>query len=100
MADNDKKEIRRFYNIGLNLVFDIITAWLEDIISVKLGVEKDFLNYSQNYEFIKENLINIELQNLLSLVADIEKTRTHLKFSVNHELLLDNIFLSVEKLIV
>jgi len=96
-----KRDSKKYYNIGLNIVFDIITAWLEDIISIKLGTEKNLLNNSENFDFIKENLLtlNIEVNSLLNLISDITKSRNYLKYSVNSELLLDNIFLSVKNLI-
>lgn len=94
----NKKETNRHYYIGLNIVFDIITAWLEDIISVKSGAGEDFLNYSRNFSFIKENLSGLEFKDLLDLISDIENSRDYLKFSLSNELLMDNIFLSVKKL--
>ncbi len=98
LTDNFKKEVKRYYTVGLNSVFDIITAWLDDIISVSLGVSKEFLNYSSNYDFIKENLLNINVKSLLGLIEEIEKKRENLNYSVNNELLLDSVFLSLQKL--
>ena len=40
-AEAYKKKLKRitarFYNLGINIVFDIITAWLEDILAIAGG---------------------------------------------------------------
>lgn len=98
LLEKNKKEAQKNINIGLNIVFDIITAWLEDIITARLGLDKIFLNYKQNYDFIINNLSAVKLKDVLDVISYIEKARISLKYFANSELLMDNIFLSIGKL--
>jgi len=44
-----KRKLNKFLNLGMSKVFDIMSAWLEDIMVVKAGAGEDGLNYSKNY---------------------------------------------------
>ena len=51
----NKRKADKYYNLGINNVFDIISAWLEDIIAVRLGASREVLNNGENYSIIKAN---------------------------------------------
>ena len=94
----NRRKFNKYYNIGLNMVFDIITAWLEDILSVSLGADGKLLNYPGKYGFICENFSGMDKEKVLKLIDTVEKNRNYLKYSINQELALDNIFLQVKQL--
>jgi len=84
--------------LGINRVFDIITAWLEDILSVKSGADLTVLNYSLNYEIIVKNVKFVKIEKIFKLLEIIENNRNYLKYSIYPELALDNIFLQMQNL--
>jgi len=90
-----KRRHNKYYNLGINKVFDIITAWLEDILSVRSGADMSALNYSSNYELIAGNVKFVKIEKILKLFEIIENNRSYLKYSVYTELSLDNIFLQI-----
>ena len=94
-----KKKKNKYYYLGMNLVFDIITAWLTDLASVKSGAMADVINYPENYNFIKENAGNLDFEDLLGLIDIVEKNRSYLNYSIYDEIALDNIFLRLKKLV-
>jgi len=91
-----KRKRDKYFNLGINLVFDIITAWLEDMLVVKLGVDGKSLNFPADYDFIHEHRDFLDDRRIYVLLKDIEKNRSYLKFSIYHELALDNIFLQLQ----
>ena len=102
-AEAYKKKIKRmtarFYNLGINIVFDIITAWLEDILAVTGGSVREALNRSDNYDFLRENFDDYpESQKVFDLFDIIEKNRKQLKTAVYQELALDSMFLKMQSL--
>ena len=98
LKSKHKRQINKFYKLGINYVFDIISAWLTDIQAVKLNVEDKVLNHRQNYFFIKENFRNVKIDKTFQLLETIEKNRDYLNFSIYLELALDNIFLQFQNL--
>jgi DNA polymerase-3 subunit delta' len=96
-AKNRRKQ-NKYYNLGINRVFDIITAWLEDILSVKSGADLTVLNYSLNYEIIVKNVKFVKIEKIFKLLEIIENNRNYLKYSIYPELALDNIFLQMQNL--
>jgi DNA polymerase III subunit delta' len=99
LKSKNRKISNKYYSVGLNTVFDIITAWLEDVFSVSQGAHRDLLNYPDNFEFIKENTAPLREEEFLSLVSGIEEDRSRMKYSVNYELVLDAIFLNIKNLV-
>ena len=102
-AEAYKKKIKRmtarFYNLGINIVFDIITAWLEDILAVTGGSVLEALNRSDNYDFLMGNFDDcLESQKIFDLFDIIEKNRKQLKTAVYQELALDSMFLKLQSL--
>ncbi len=102
-AESYKKKLKRmtarFYNLGINIVFDIITAWLEDILAIVAGSARDVLNRSDNYDFLRLYFdSSFESQKVFDLFDSIEKNRKLLNSSTYQELVLDNIFLKIQSL--
>jgi len=102
-AEAYKKKLKRitarFYNLGINIVFDIITNWLEDILAVAGGCTKEVLNRSGNYDFLLQHFdTSLESQKIFDLYDIIEKNRKQLNSSIYQELSLDSVFLKVQSL--
>ncbi|MBM3706949.1 MAG: hypothetical protein FJW69_01200 [Actinobacteria bacterium] len=93
-AKNRRKK-NKYYSLGINKVFDIITAWLEDIVSIKSGADMSVLNYSSNYDLINRNVKFVKIEKVFKLLETIENNRGYLKYSIYTELSLDNIFLQM-----
>lgn len=93
-----KRKRNKYYNLGMKLVFDIITAWLEDIISVIAGADANAINYPANFEFIKKNADFKQIDYLIKIINIVEKNRSYLKYSIYDEIALDNIFLKLQSL--
>ncbi len=96
LRTKSKRKKDKYSNLGINLVFDIITAWLEDMLVVKSGADGRSLNFPQIYGFIREHKDSLDGSRIESLLKDIERSRNHLKFSIYHELALDSIFLQMQ----
>ncbi|MBE3036723.1 MAG: hypothetical protein IMZ70_06570 [Candidatus Atribacteria bacterium] len=94
----NKRKADKYYNLGINNVFDIISAWLEDIIAVRLCASREVLNNGENYSIIKEAAVNLKIEKAFKLLEDIENTRNYLKYSIYTELALDNILLKLQGL--
>lgn len=94
----NKRKADKYYNLGINNVFDIISAWLEDIIAVELGASREVLNNGANYSIIKETMVDLKIEKAFRLLEDIENTRNYLKYSIYTELALDNILLKLQSL--
>jgi DNA polymerase III delta prime subunit len=102
-AESYKKKLKRitarFYNLGINIVFDIITAWLEDILAISGGCTKETLNRSDNFDFLREHFIgSLESEKVFDLFDSIEKNRKQLNSSIYQELALDSMFLKMQLL--
>ena len=98
LKSKHKRKINKFHNLGIGRVFDIISAWLEDILAVKLGAVEKSLNFSKNYLFISKNIKNVKIGKIFKLVEVIEENRSYLNYSINSELALDNIFLQFQNI--
>ena len=94
----NKRKLNKFINLGINYVFDIIAAWLEDILSVSQGASKEALNVPDNFNFIKKYFSKPDSPRVFALMDVIEKNRKYLKYSIYPELALDNIFLQMKLL--
>jgi len=99
LKSKHKRKLAKFKKLGISKVFDIISAWLEDIITVRLGVNQENLNFKNNYSFIKNKIRNVRIKKIIKLLETIEGSRAYLGYSINPELALDNIFLSIDRLI-
>ena len=96
LKSKHKRKLAKFKKLGISRVFDIISAWLEDIIFVKLGAGQKNLNFKDNYSFIKNRVRNVNVRDIFKLLETIEGNRAYLGYSINPELALDNIFLQVD----
>lgn len=94
----NKRMADKYYNLGINNVFDIISAWLEDIIAVRLGASREALNNGENYTIISQTAVDLKIEKAFRLLEDIENTRNYLKYSIYTELALDNILLKLQGL--
>jgi len=94
----NKRKISKFHNLGMSRVFDIISAWLEDILAVKLGAIEKTMNFSKNYSFINGKNKNVKTDRIFKLIKVIEGNKNYLSYSVNSELALDNIFLQLQNI--
>jgi DNA polymerase III delta prime subunit len=94
----NKRMADKYYNLGINNVFDIISAWLEDIIAVRLGASREALNNGENYAIISQTAVDLKIEKAFRLLEDIENTRNYLKYSIYTELALDNILLKLQGL--
>lgn len=98
LKSRHKRQLAKFKKLGISRVFDIISAWLEDIISVKMGMGRKDLNFEKNHTFINNRLKSIKIGSVLKLLESIEKDRMYLGYLINPELALDNIFFQVKSL--
>jgi DNA polymerase III delta prime subunit len=94
----NRRKISKFHNLGMSRVFDIISAWLEDILAVKLGAIEKTMNFSKNYSFISGKNKNVKTDRIFKLIKVIEGNKNYLSYSVNSELALDNIFLQLQNI--
>jgi DNA polymerase-3 subunit delta' len=94
----NKRKIKKFHNLGMSRVFDIISAWLEDILAVKSGAGEKTMNFSNNYFFISKKIKNVKIDKIFKLIKIIEENRNYLNYSINSELALDNIFLQLQNI--
>jgi len=96
VSKRQQRRLARFNKLGMDRVFDIIVAWLEDVIAVKAGASREALNYKDNYSFIDSNIFDISIEKILGILERIEKNREFIGRSLNNELALDSIFLGLE----
>lgn len=94
----NRRKINKFRNLGMSRVFDIISAWLEDIMAVKLGADNKTMNFSKNYSFISSKSVNVKIDRIFELIKVIEENKNYLGYSINSELALDNIFLQFQNI--
>lgn len=97
LKSKHKRKLAKFRKLGISRVFDIISAWLEDIITVNLGAGRKNLNFKDNYSFINNRVRNVKIKDIIKLLETIEGNRAYLGYSINPELALDNIFLKVDE---
>ncbi|MFA5014752.1 MAG: DNA polymerase III subunit delta' C-terminal domain-containing protein [Actinomycetota bacterium] len=98
LKSKHKRKISKFHNLGISRVFDIISAWLEDILAVKLGAGQEGLNFSNNYSFIGKYAGDVRIEKIFELIETVEGNRGYLNYSINSELALDNIFLQFQNI--
>ncbi len=91
-----KRKISKFHILAISRIFDIISAWLGDILAVKFGAGELGLYYKKNYSFIRENIENAKIKKIFNLTEVIEDNKNYLNYSINSELALDNIFLKFQ----
>ena len=99
LKSKHKRKLAKFKKLGISRVFDIISAWLEDIITIRLGAGQENLNFKNNYSFINNKIRNVKIKEIIKLLEAIEGNRAHLGYSINPELALDNIFLNIDGLV-
>lgn len=98
LKSRNKRKISKFHNLGMSRVFDIISAWLEDIVAVRLGADDRTMNFSKNYSFISSSGGDIKIDRIFKLIKVIEENKNYLGYSINSELALDNIFLQFQNI--
>ncbi|MDD5622017.1 MAG: DNA polymerase III subunit delta' C-terminal domain-containing protein [Actinomycetota bacterium] len=98
LKSKHKRKISKFHNLGISRVFDIISAWLEDILAVKLGAGRESLNFSNNFSFIGKYAGDVRIEKIFELIETVEGNRGYLNYSINSELALDNIFLQFQNI--
>jgi len=98
LKSRHKRQLSKFNKLGISRVFDIISAWLEDMISVNMGAGREDINFEKNYNYINNRLKGLNAVKILKTMEDIEENRMHLGYSLNTELALDSIFLKVKGL--
>ncbi len=92
-AQRQQRRLARLNKLGMDCVFDIIVAWLEDMIAVKAGAGQDVLHYAHNYTLIDASIFDINLEKLWAILKDIDRNKKFMGRSLNAELALDSIFL-------
>ncbi len=91
-----KRRLNKLGKLGISRVFDIISAWLEDMLAVKVGAPGDSLNHKQDYLLLNDNIDRISVDKIFNIMETIEGNRRYLSYSINIELALDNIFLQFQ----
>ncbi len=95
-SQGQQRRLARFNKLGMDHVFDIIVAWLEDIMAVNAGAGRDVLNYKKNYSFIDASVFEINTEKIMGILEQVEKNKKFMGRSINKELALDSIFLNLE----
>ncbi len=96
LKSKHKRKISKFHNLAMGRIFDIISAWLEDILAVKYGAGEEGLNFEKNYNFIYRNIESVRIEGIFELMEIIKRNKSYSVYSVNSELALDNIFLKFQ----
>jgi DNA polymerase III subunit delta' len=96
LKSKHRRKLGKFHNLAISRIFDIISAWLEDIVVASSGAGEESLNYKKNYSFISKNVKNVKIEKIFKLMKLIEENRSYLNYSINSELALDNIFLQFQ----
>lgn len=99
LKSKNERKLKKISNLGVSRVFDIISAWLEDIYIVKLGLEDCRLNYRQNYDLIRESFRDVDINEIFKLLDTVEENRSYLSYSLSIELSLDNILVQFQNLV-
>lgn len=95
LKSKHKRRINKFRNLAISRIFDIISAWLEDILAVKFGAGDKSLNFKGNYSFIYRNIESVKIKKIFNLMEVIRRNKNYLGYSINPELALDNILLKL-----
>ncbi len=98
LKSRHKRKVNKFHNLVMSRIFDIISAWLEDILAVKFGAGEINLNFKNNYSFIGRNIENVKIDKIFGLMEVIKVNKSYLNYSINSELALDNIFLQLRNI--
>ncbi|MBN2073310.1 MAG: hypothetical protein JW770_05135 [Actinobacteria bacterium] len=93
------RKMAKFRKLGMGKVFDIISAWLEDILAVGLGATEESLNFKHNWFFINKMVKNVKIEKIFHILGNVERNRSNLHYSVNPEIALDSIFLQIQYMI-
>ncbi len=99
LSQIQQRRLARLNKLGMGAVFDIIVAWLEDILAVRSGAGSEALNYKGNHSFIDANIFDIDFEKISSMLWVIENNRAYIDRSINMELALDNIFLNLSDIL-
>jgi DNA polymerase III delta prime subunit len=93
--ESHKREKKKFSNLIIAHVFDIISAYVEDIMVIMSGFGDKFLNRKNNYEVIYKNYCDNMKDNRISRFNDIQSkialNRKSLTENINYEIALDRI---------
>mgnify|MGYP001006674562 CR=1 FL=1 len=100
MKKNHERENFKFSNLIIAHVFDIISDYIEDILLVISGVEKNFIKRENNYWVIFNNYnssINSDegVDRLLKLLDVIYENKKLLSERINYEIALDRILIEL-----
>ncbi len=98
LKSRHKRRIAKFHNLAICRIFDIISAWLEDILAVKFGGEEISLNFKKNYSLICKNIESVKIIGIFELMEVIRRNKSYSGYSINSELALDNIFLKFQRI--
>ena len=97
--ESQKREKKKFSNLIIGHVFDIISAYVEDIMITISGCGKELLNRKNNYEEICSSYCSGPKNKKLSLFSDIQArialNRKSLTENINYEIALDRILLEL-----
>ncbi len=91
IAARKKRNLNKFINFGINYVFDIITDWLDDIMAIHAGADREDINCPDYYGIMKGK--EADPDRIMELIKYIDKTRLYLNYAINRELALDCIFI-------
>jgi DNA polymerase III subunit delta' len=100
LKSKHKRRISKFHNLAMSRIFDIISAWLEDVLSVIYGAGEEGLNFKNNYNFIHSNIKSVRIEDIFRLMEIIDRNKSYSGYSVNSELALDNIFLKFQNIFI
>ncbi len=94
--ESQKREKRKFSNLIIAHVFDIISAYVEDIITVISGSSEKYLNRVQNYREIYNNYYDgnnkeAKIFCFSSILDKIALNRKSLAENINYEIAIDRI---------
>ncbi len=95
IEETQKREKKKFTNLIIAHVFDIISAYVEDILAVISGFEDKFLNKKNNYENFFKNFSgknkSEEILRFSKIQNKIALNRKALAENINYETALDSI---------
>jgi len=97
---NHERENFKFSNLIIAHVFDIISDYIEDILLVISGAEKNFIKRKNNYSMIFDNYNNFinsdgNIDRLLKLLGVIYENKKLLSERINYEIALDRILIEL-----
>jgi len=91
-----KRDKKKFSNLIIAHVFDIISVYVEDIIAVISGSGDKYLKRAKNYREISKNYCNgddkgMKISSFGSVLDKIAMNRKFLAENINYEIALDRI---------